>query len=39
MVDDHVVEEETDHDEIVLWGFNIKLFNEEGKRIGREESS
>ena len=36
MVDDHIVEETTGHDEIGLWGFYLKLFNEDEKVIGRE---
>ena len=36
MVDDHIVEETTGHDEIGLWGFYLKLFNEDENVIGRE---
>ena len=36
MVDDHVLEEETDHDEIGLRGFNFNLFGEEEKQVTRE---
>ena len=39
MVDDHVVEEETDHDEIGLWGFDFNLFDKDKKEVGRERSS
>ena len=37
MVDDHVAEEENNHDEIGLWGVNlINCFDEDEKRVGRE---
>ena len=39
VVDDHVVEEATDHDEIVLQGFDFNLFGEDKKGVGREGSS
>ena len=38
-VGNHVVEEETHHDEIGLQGFNYNLFDEYYKRVGREGSS
>ena len=39
VVDDHVVEEPTDHDEIGLWGFDINFLDEDEKGVGREWSS
>ena len=39
VVDNHVVEEESDHDEIGLRGFDFILFGEDGKGLGREGSS
>ena len=39
VVGDHVVEEETDHDEIGLREFDFNLFDEEKKGVGREGSS
>ena len=39
MVDNHVVEEPTDHDEIGLRGFDLNLFDEDKKGVGREGSS
>ena len=39
VVDNHVVEEETDHDEIGLREFNFNFFDEDEKRVVREESS
>ena len=39
MVNDHVVEEPTDHDEIGLRGFGFNLFDEDKKRVGIEGSS
>ena len=39
VVDDHVIEEPTDHDEIGLRGFGINLFHEYEKGVGREGSS
>ena len=35
MVDDHVSEEGTDHDEIGIQGFGFNLFSEEEKGVGR----
>ena len=39
VVDDHVIEDPTDHDEIGLHRFDLNLFDEEEKRVGREVSS
>ena len=39
LVDNHVVEQESDHDEIGLRGFDLNLFGEDGKGVGREGSS
>ena len=39
VVDNHVVEEPTDHDEIGLRGFDLNLFDEDKKGVGREGSS
>ena len=39
MIDDHVVEEETYHDEIGLRGFDFNLFDKDRKGVGREGSS
>ena len=39
MVDDHFVEEPTDHDEIGLQGFDFNSFYEDEKGVGREGSS
>ena len=39
VVEDHVVEEETNHDEIGLRGLNFNFFNEDEKGVGREWSS
>ena len=39
MVDDHSIEEATDHYEIGLRGFDFNLFDEDEKGVGREESS
>ena len=33
VVDDHVVEEPTDHEEIGLWGFDFILFNEDEEEV------
>ena len=38
VVDDHVVEEPTDHDEIGLRGFDFNLFDKDEKGVGREGS-
>ena len=35
VVDDHVVEDPTDHDEIGLRGFDFYLFGEDEKGVGR----
>ena len=35
VVDDHVVEEPTDHDEIGLWGFDSNVFDRDKKGVGR----
>ena len=39
VVDDHVVEEPTDHEEIGLWGFDFNLFDEYEEGFVREGSS
>ena len=39
MIDNHVVEEETDHDEIGLRGSDFILFDKYEKGVGREGSS
>ena len=39
MVDNHVIEYETGHDEIVLWWLDLNVFDENKKGIGREGSS
>ena len=39
VVDDHVVEEATDHDEIGIWGFDFNCFGKDEKGVGREGSS
>ena len=39
VVDDHVIEEETDNDEIGLRGFDFNLFDKDEKGVGREGSS
>ena len=39
VVDNHAVEEPTDHDEIGLRGFGFNLFGEDEKEVGREGSS
>ena len=39
VVNNNVVEELTDHDEIGLQGFNINLFDNDEKGLGREGSS
>ena len=36
VVDDHIVEEPTDHDEIGLPGFDFNLFDKDEKGVGRE---
>ena len=35
VVDDHVIEEPTDHDKIVLWGFDFNFFDKDEKGVGR----
>ena len=35
VVDDHVVEDTTDHDEIGLRGFDLNFFDEDEKGVGR----
>ena len=39
VVDDHVLEDKTDHDEIGLRGFYFNLFDKDEKGVGREGSS
>ena len=39
MIDDHVVEEPTDHEEIGLWGFYFNFFGEDEEGVVREGSS
>ena len=39
VVDDHITEEETYHYEIGLRGFDFNFFDEDEKRVVREESS
>ena len=39
VVDDHVVEEPTDHDEIGLWELVFNFFDKDEKGVGREGSS
>ena len=36
VVDDHFIEEENDHDEIVLRGFNFNVFGKDEEEVGRE---
>ena len=36
VLDDHVVEAPTDHDEIGLRGLDFNFFDEDDKRLGRE---
>ena len=36
VVDDHVLEEATDHDEIRLKGFDLNFLNEDKKEVSRE---
>ena len=38
-VDDHFIEEEIDHDEIGIRGFNFNFFGKYEKGVGREGSS
>ena len=39
LVDYHVVEEPTDHEEIVIWGFDFNVFNKYEEGVVREGSS
>ena len=39
VIDDHVVEEPTDHEEIGLRGFDFNIFNEDKEGVVREGSS
>ena len=39
LVDYHVVEEPTDHEEIVMWGFDFNVFNKYEEGVVREGSS
>ena len=39
MVDDHVVEEQNDHEEIGLRGFDFNVFDQDEEEVVREGSS
>ena len=39
VVDDHVVEEPTDHEELGLWGFDFNYFGGDEEGVVREGSS
>ena len=39
VADNNFVEEDTDHDEIGLWGFNLNFSGEDKKGVGRKGSS
>ena len=39
MIEDHVVEDNTDHDEIRLWGFDFNFFDRDKKGEVREGST
>ena len=38
MVENHVIEEKTDHDEMGLQGFDLNFFDKDEKGVGREVS-
>ena len=39
MVDNHVVEEPTDHEQIGLWGYDFNVFYQDEEGVVREGSS
>ena len=36
VIDDHIAEEENDHDETGLWGFDFNFFGKDEQGVGRE---